>query len=594
MAFRLSIEDGSLLQTLQVSQERLKVGKAAANDLRLTSSGVSSRHCTIRQNGNTLVVMDLHSKSGLVQRGRQHERLVLRVGDGVEIGDAVLTLVFIDGEAPVEAEPGPELGSSLASRGVGGAGLGAAVATQPAATQPVVTQPVGAASVRTESRSASETRGLELEPWQPPPRQVAAESRAAVQQATGGATASPSGESRRLPAHLQEPEFSDLAYQAWRQTPWWLMSIATHALVFLGLTFVTFSNTPMYHPIDATIGVSQNDDGYLDDAPEVSPDAYDDDDPLDKMERPEEELTPRAVEDDHPEPEDDELSPMQDDPAFSSPFNSDVPEPGDRVIGVAESIVGGGMFGTQFDKTGADMAQRKAAGALESNPFSRALLRGLRVRTTEENVRIMRGQYDKAERVFSTLKLKHGYLSYDSLARGVPSASVRAILINCSGEVMSPKARRNLREWVKRGGWLFTTDWALERVVHKCFKGNIAPLMKGNKPVLTNDETIRVHADAGHPLLKGVPEGKQEARWWLEDSSYPFVVKNRRNVEVLVRSKDLKERWNSENVAATFPVGKGRVVHVIGHLFQREGNLRGAYGMQRLLLNFLYRAIRRR
>jgi hypothetical protein len=45
-------------------------------------------------------------------------------------------------------------------------------------------------------------------------------------------------------------------------------------------------------------------------------------------------------------------------------------------------------------------------------------------------------------------------------------------------------------------------------------------------------------------------------------------------------------------VAVTFKHGKGRVVHALGHMYQKEGNLRGAYAMQRLLLNFLYQAIK--
>ncbi|MHC4820415.1 MAG: hypothetical protein ACYTDX_01685, partial [Planctomycetota bacterium] len=33
--------------------------------------------------------------------------------------------------------------------------------------------------------------------------------------------------------------------------------------------------------------------------------------------------------------------------------------------------------------------------------------------------------------------------------------------------------------------------------------------------------------------------------------------------------------------------GKGKVLHLLGHAWQKQGNLKGTYGMQRIVLNFL-------
>ena len=71
-------------------------------------------------------------------------------------------------------------------------------------------------------------------------------------------------------------------------------------------------------------------------------------------------------------------------------------------------------------------------------------------------------------------------------------------------------------------------------------------------------------------------------------------LKHPKSVEILIESKELEMRHGSGIVAVTFPHGRGRVVHVLGHFFQKEGNLRGTVAMQRILLNFLYQALRSR
>ena len=143
------------------------------------------------------------------------------------------------------------------------------------------------------------------------------------------------------------------------------------------------------------------------------------------------------------------------------------------------------------------------------------------------------------------------------------------------------------------GGYLFTSDWAIQ-LVEKAFPDTIRPLRDGPRMVMTPDETILCTVTRERtPLLQGLPSDEETCRWWLEDSSIPFVIDKKADVTVLAESADLERRHGSKLVAVTFKHGKGRVVHVLGHMYQKEGNLRGAYAMQRLLLNFLYQAIRR-
>ena len=220
-------------------------------------------------------------------------------------------------------------------------------------------------------------------------------------------------------------------------------------------------------------------------------------------------------------------------------------------------------------------------------------MNGLRLRTNEQNVKVVKGDYDQGELVMEALGLKHGWITAPEIAQQTPGQDVRAIFYNCTGRPAGPRALESLARWVEDGGFLFTSDWGIEIVLEKAFPGFVKSKKDGPRTVMTPDETITFTIAPGqHPLLSGLPPEAETARWWLEDSSIPFVIEKPAEVEVLVQSADLDRKHGSKLVAVTFKYGKGRVVHVLGHMFQKEGNLRGAYAMQRLLLNFLYQAIR--
>ena len=66
------------------------------------------------------------------------------------------------------------------------------------------------------------------------------------------------------------------------------------------------------------------------------------------------------------------------------------------------------------------------------------------------------------------------------------------------------------------------------------------------------------------------------------------------SVDVLLESDDLMQRDGASPVAVTFRFGEGRVLHLLGHFYQKEGNLRGTFSTQRLIANFLIAAVRRK
>lgn len=267
--------------------------------------------------------------------------------------------------------------------------------------------------------------------------------------------------------------------------------------------------------------------------------------------------------------------------------NERVPETAPQApIGVGAAPV---VPATSFGKDGAGRANAQASDLLGSDPGAGAVLQGVRGRAGSARVWVVRGDYDQAERVLEGLGIEHLVITRDDLEGVEIPATVRALLFNCTGKPLTDDAAARVAAWVGAGGWLLSTDWGLDRVVTRGFPGRLTILHAGIGKSLTADETIGARADGAHPFLAGVPTDGT-FRWWLEDSSVPFRAGD--GAEVLVRSEDLDRRNGSDAVAAAFVHGRGTVLHLLGHVFQQEGTLRGAYAMQRLVVNFLDGALR--
>ncbi len=147
----------------------------------------------------------------------------------------------------------------------------------------------------------------------------------------------------------------------------------------------------------------------------------------------------------------------------------------------------------------------------------------------------------------------------------------------------SVSALKRLGRFVKDGGWVMSTDWALlavEKALPKTVKwtGRV-----------TYEERIEVRPSASgkrEPLMKDVFP-KKKARWWIETEGYLFVVKSRRG-KVLVESRGLAARYHgNKNVVALVEVGKGRLLHALSHGFLQAGATDDLTAMQMLVANFL-------
>ena len=184
------------------------------------------------------------------------------------------------------------------------------------------------------------------------------------------------------------------------------------------------------------------------------------------------------------------------------------------------------------------------------------------------DVVVVAGIYDHVESVLQALDVPHTVIGTDEVER-VELRPEQLLIVNCPGDV-SPAAVRRIRAFVESGGSLFTTDWALKHVVEPAFPGVLA-FSKAPTP----DDVVRIEVrDADNIYLQGVLDGQDDPQWWLEASSYPISILDKKRVEVLITSRELGEKYGESPVAVWFRWGEGDVFHMISHYYLQRTELR--------------------
>jgi hypothetical protein len=306
--------------------------------------------------------------------------------------------------------------------------------------------------------------------------------------------------------------------------------------------------------------------------------------------------------------EEEEELPTPDEPD-PMPENLPEPEPEEEVelpeigplpdafdVALSAPTAGGVLLpDSAFGKDGADGMNRRASSYLKNSMGGRGGISGLLRRLSKDDLLVARGHYDKCEETLHLLALPHDSVPMVRLDR-TNLKGRKVLIVNCSNETLSKKTTDRIRKFVAQGGYLLTTDWAVANVIEPAFPEYLRPLRKNGRKVITPDEVIRIRMAKGgkrHLLMKGTSIADGTAKWWLEESSFPFEILKTAIVDVLIESDDLKERYGVSPVAVTFRHGKGRVLHMLGHIYQMEGNLKGTFSTQRMMANFLIAAVRK-
>jgi hypothetical protein len=239
-----------------------------------------------------------------------------------------------------------------------------------------------------------------------------------------------------------------------------------------------------------------------------------------------------------------------------------------------------------------DATQMGAAYAAAGKAF-RARLRDRapedeqRLRETRSSeIVVVRGHYDQIERVLRATDVPHLVVEPVEVDR-LDWAELQVLMVSCPGN-LTPESVSRIAAWVRRGGYLVTTDWALKHVVEPAFPGTIR-----HNGQQTSDCVVRVELQGAgdDPLLAGFLEDGREPLWWLEGSSYPIEIVNPARVRVLIRSREVGAQWGAEPVVVTFDEGEGTVLHMLSHLYLQRSDVRGARDAQSAAASLMESAI---
>ncbi|MFN2545936.1 MAG: hypothetical protein ABR567_00735 [Myxococcales bacterium] len=195
-----------------------------------------------------------------------------------------------------------------------------------------------------------------------------------------------------------------------------------------------------------------------------------------------------------------------------------------------------------------------------------ALLLAASSHVESAEVVIVAGSADHMEHVMGRAGVKYALITPDQLP-DTPLRWQQILMVNCTGQ-MSPAARERVRRFVSAGGMLYTTDHAVHYLLEAIFPGKVRFNQKSTAEAIF---PMQVQGDRGL-VAKIADHG--EPRWQLASGGMLFDVLDR-NVEILMRSRQVAERYQTSGVLGVrFRYGDGQIVHVTGHFFTQPGQPR--------------------
>lgn len=188
----------------------------------------------------------------------------------------------------------------------------------------------------------------------------------------------------------------------------------------------------------------------------------------------------------------------------------------------------------------------------------------------ESDIIVISGEYDQVEDVLDLMGMPYVLIEPQQV-RHVEFRPDQIVFVNCPGKGIGREGVENLKTFVEDGGWLLTTDWALKHVVQRIFPGTIR-----HDGGSTPDDCVRISVKVpDNPFVRGALEEGADAVWWLEGGSYPITVVGKKQVEVLIDSDEMEDKYKERPIAVRFDLGEGQVFHMTSHFYLQRAELRG-------------------
>ena len=188
----------------------------------------------------------------------------------------------------------------------------------------------------------------------------------------------------------------------------------------------------------------------------------------------------------------------------------------------------------------------------------------------DSSIIIVAGSYDKIEMVLDLIKIPYVLIQPQDVDQ-IELKTGQILIVNCPGYI-SEFGLNKIKGFVQKGGFLFTTDWALLNILEKIFPEYVK---YNQRP--TADDCVRVEVvDKKNKFLEGLFTGKDaDPIWWLESSSYPIIIVDKNKVNILVSSKEMKEKYGESPIVILFHFGDGgTVLHMTSHYYLQRSELR--------------------
>jgi HEAT repeat protein len=180
------------------------------------------------------------------------------------------------------------------------------------------------------------------------------------------------------------------------------------------------------------------------------------------------------------------------------------------------------------------------------------------------DVVVFKSRGDHIELLLDELKI--GYRATEAgqvLPAGLHPEAI--FVSNCTGELKPPDVEP-LQWFVRTGGFLFGSCWALDETIARIHSGVMQKAATKDQ-VLDDVRALPVRADS--PLLNGVFPPSVVPIYHLE-GAYLIQVLDAERCEVLIDSPDAAERWGTGNLAAWFHSGHGVLFDSANH-FDLQG-----------------------
>lgn len=198
---------------------------------------------------------------------------------------------------------------------------------------------------------------------------------------------------------------------------------------------------------------------------------------------------------------------------------------------------------------------------------------------------VLESRGDHIQNIMTKLEIDHRLTQAASIVEDeVHSQAV--FVANCTGEIESADVE-HLSWFLRTGGYLFGSCWALHETIEKIYPGVI------RKYEASGEVLDLVTADScaqDSPYLEGVFAPGVRPLYSLVGAHLIEVLDPER-AEVLIDSPECAERWGSGDLAVWFPAGHGVVLDSVNH-FEEQGltqakGLKGAEMVQAYAIDHL-------